>query len=87
MFTNAIRCGWSARSAKAVLRFALAGVPPDEILHRTRQPYRAPDSASFFVDGQPVDAAAWGRSEQVASRASPAPQYGVNALSAPIFVA
>lgn len=55
MFTDAIRCGWSAGSARAVLRFALAGVPPDEILRRTRQPCRAPDSASFFVDGQPLD--------------------------------
>jgi asparagine synthase (glutamine-hydrolysing) len=40
---------------KAVLRRALAGLLPDEILHRTKQPYRAPDSASFFVDGQPLD--------------------------------
>jgi asparagine synthase (glutamine-hydrolysing) len=40
---------------KAVLRRALAGLLPDEILHRTKQPYRAPDSASFFVDGEPLD--------------------------------
>jgi len=40
---------------KAVPRRALAGLLPDEILHRTKQPYRAPDSASFFVDGEPLD--------------------------------
>lgn len=40
---------------KAVLRRALAGLLPDEILHRTKQPNRAPDSASFCVDGEPLD--------------------------------
>lgn len=48
---------------KAVLRRALSGdaagtrmplLPPD-IATRTKQPYRAPDSASFFVDGKPLD--------------------------------
>ena len=26
---------------------------PDEILHRQKQPYRAPDAASFFTPGRP----------------------------------
>jgi asparagine synthase (glutamine-hydrolysing) len=28
---------------------------PDDIAQRTKQPYRAPDSASFFTDGKPLD--------------------------------
>jgi asparagine synthase (glutamine-hydrolysing) len=40
---------------KYLLRRALAGLLPEEILKRTKQPYRAPDSQSFFVDGQPLD--------------------------------
>jgi hypothetical protein len=28
---------------------------PDEIVNRTKQPYRAPDSQSFFFDGKPLD--------------------------------
>ncbi len=40
---------------KHVLRRALAGLLPAGILHRTKQPYRAPDSQSFFFDGKPLD--------------------------------
>jgi len=40
---------------KYVLRRALAGLLPEDILQRTKQPYRAPDSASFFHDGEPLD--------------------------------
>ncbi|MGV8930544.1 MAG: asparagine synthase (glutamine-hydrolyzing) [Luteimonas sp.] len=40
---------------KHVLRRALAGLLPDDILHRTKQPYRAPDNQSFFFDGKPLD--------------------------------
>jgi asparagine synthase (glutamine-hydrolysing) len=40
---------------KWLLRRALADLLPDDILQRTKQPYRAPDSASFFFDGQPLD--------------------------------
>jgi len=40
---------------KAILRKALADLLPADIATRTKQPYRAPDSASFFVDGEPLD--------------------------------
>ena len=40
---------------KHVLRRALAGLLPEDILQRTKQPYRAPDSMSFFHDGEPLD--------------------------------
>ncbi len=40
---------------KAVLRDAVADLLPPSIGERTKQPYRAPDSASFFVDGKPLD--------------------------------
>ena len=40
---------------KYLLRRALAGLLPDEIVNRTKQPYRAPDSQSFFFDGKPLD--------------------------------
>ena len=37
---------------KYLLRRALADLLPEEIVNRTKQPYRAPDSQSFFFDGQ-----------------------------------
>ena len=40
---------------KYILRRALADLLPEEILQRTKQPYRSPDSQSFFFDGQPLD--------------------------------
>ncbi len=40
---------------KYLLRRALADLLPQDILARTKQPYRAPDSSSFFVDGAPLD--------------------------------
>ena len=40
---------------KYLLRRALAGLLPADILRRTKQPYRAPDSQSFFFDGKPLD--------------------------------
>lgn len=40
---------------KHVLRRALADLLPADIATRTKQPYRAPDSSSFFFDGQPLD--------------------------------
>lgn len=36
---------------KFILKVAFADLIPDEILHRPKQPYRAPDAASFFADG------------------------------------
>jgi asparagine synthase (glutamine-hydrolysing) len=48
---------WKIRglTEKYLLRRALAGLLPEEILKRTKQPYRAPDSQSFFFDGEPLD--------------------------------
>jgi len=40
---------------KAVLRRALDGLLPEQVLHRVKQPYRAPDSMSFFHNGRPLD--------------------------------
>jgi asparagine synthase (glutamine-hydrolysing) len=40
---------------KDLLRRALADLLPAEVVRRTKQPYRAPDSQSFFVDGRPLD--------------------------------
>lgn len=40
---------------KFLLRRALADLLPADIVQRTKQPYRAPDSQSFFFDGQPLD--------------------------------
>jgi asparagine synthase (glutamine-hydrolysing) len=43
---------------KYLLKKSAAGLIPEAIRTRTKQPYRAPDSASFFEDGNPVDYAA-----------------------------
>lgn len=40
---------------KFVLRKAFADLLPAAIVRRPKQPYRAPDSSSFFVDGRPVE--------------------------------
>ncbi len=40
---------------KAVLREALSPFLPTDIVARTKQPYRAPDSASFFAAGAPAE--------------------------------
>ena len=40
---------------KYMLRRALADLLPPTSCTRTKQPYRAPDSQSFFVDGKPLD--------------------------------
>jgi asparagine synthase (glutamine-hydrolysing) len=39
---------------KYLLKRSMRGLLPDEILDRTKQPYRAPDSQSFFADGELV---------------------------------
>ena len=56
-FANALPAHWKLRglTEKAVLRQALADLLPEDIVRRTKQPYRAPDSQSFFLDGKPVD--------------------------------
>lgn len=40
---------------KYLLRRALSDLLPNDIVNRTKQPYRAPDSSSFFFDGEPLD--------------------------------
>lgn len=40
---------------KYLLRRALADLLPADIVERTKQPYRAPDSRSFFIDGRALD--------------------------------
>ncbi len=40
---------------KYLLRRALRELLPADIVNRTKQPYRAPDSQSFFTDGKPLD--------------------------------
>ncbi len=44
-----------ALSEKRILKAAMSGDVPASIVARTKQPYRAPDSSSFFADGQPLD--------------------------------
>jgi asparagine synthase (glutamine-hydrolysing) len=39
---------------KYVLKRAFAGLVPDDIIYRPKQPYRAPDAASFFAAGSPA---------------------------------
>lgn len=40
---------------KYMLKRAMNGLIPDSIRQRSKQPYRAPDSQSFFVEGKPLD--------------------------------
>jgi asparagine synthase (glutamine-hydrolysing) len=40
---------------KHLLRSALENLLPAELVNRTKQPYRAPDSQSFFEDGRPLE--------------------------------
>src|SRR3546814_3822530 len=64
-FANTLPPSWKIRglTEKHILRRALADLLPDDIARRTKQPYRAPDSASFFVGGKQL--------EYVADRFSP----------------
>jgi asparagine synthase (glutamine-hydrolysing) len=39
---------------KYLLKRAFADLVPDDIIHRPKQPYRAPDAASFFAPGRPA---------------------------------
>jgi asparagine synthase (glutamine-hydrolysing) len=39
---------------KYILKRAFADLVPDDILHRPKQPYRAPDAASFFTTNSPA---------------------------------
>jgi asparagine synthase (glutamine-hydrolysing) len=40
---------------KYLLKRTIGKLLPEEIAKRTKQPYRAPDSQSFFVNSRPVD--------------------------------
>ena len=56
-FSARLPPSWKVRglTEKYLLRRALSGLLPDAILQRPKQPYRAPDSQSFFFDGEPLD--------------------------------
>ena len=56
-FANRLPSRWKIRglTEKYILRRALRGLLPQDILERTKQPYRAPDSSSFFVGSEPLD--------------------------------
>lgn len=53
-FANTLPDRWKIRglTEKYLFRRAMAGLLPDEIMWRTKQPYRAPDSQSFFSAGR-----------------------------------
>jgi asparagine synthase (glutamine-hydrolysing) len=40
---------------KYLLKRAVRDVLPPQVVNRTKQPYRAPDSQSFYCDGKPLD--------------------------------
>ncbi len=65
-FANCLPPSYKIRgmTEKFLLRRALADLLPDDIVNRTKQPYRAPDSSSFFFDGEPLDYVADLMSEQ-----------------------
>ena len=56
-FANRLPPSWKIRglTEKYLLRRALDGLLPDAVRLRIKQPYRAPDSQSFFFDGEPLD--------------------------------
>lgn len=56
-FANTLPAHYKLRGLqeKYVLKRAVSGLLPERIRVRSKQPYRAPDSQSFFVDGRPLD--------------------------------
>jgi asparagine synthase (glutamine-hydrolysing) len=56
-FANRLPARWKIRGLeeKYLLRRAVADWLPKAVARRTKQPYRAPDCQSFFVNGQPRD--------------------------------
>ena len=54
---NRLPSRWKLRglTEKFILRRALRDLLPDDILKRTKQPYRSPDARSFFVGREPLD--------------------------------
>ena len=67
---NALSARYKLRGLreKVLLRKALAGLVPQRILARVKQPYRAPDCRSFFEGGKPLPYV-----ERPGERAQPAP--------------
>ncbi len=55
-FANALGPRYKLRglTEKALLRRALRGLLPQSVMRRTKQPYRAPESRCFFLDGKPL---------------------------------
>ena len=49
---------------KYILKRAVSGLVPESIRQRSKQPYRAPDSQSFFVGAEPLDYIAYLLSER-----------------------
>ncbi|MCU7815430.1 MAG: asparagine synthase (glutamine-hydrolyzing) [Candidatus Thiodiazotropha sp. (ex Rostrolucina anterorostrata)] len=49
---------------KYILKHTMQGLIPESIRNRSKQPYRAPDSQSFFVDGKPLEYVAYLFSEE-----------------------
>jgi asparagine synthase (glutamine-hydrolysing) len=54
---------------KYLLKKSMTGLLPETVRTRTKQPYRAPDSQSFFANGKPVDYVAELLSESRIARA------------------
>jgi asparagine synthase (glutamine-hydrolysing) len=56
-FANRLPAHYKLRglTEKFVLKHAMRGEIPENIRKRVKQPYRSPDSASFFEHGRPVD--------------------------------
>lgn len=49
-----VRYKLNVLNEKYILKQAMAGLLPESVRTRTKQPYRAPDSQSFFTDGKPA---------------------------------
>ncbi|MCW7541671.1 asparagine synthase (glutamine-hydrolyzing) [Aquabacterium sp. A7-Y] len=56
-FANRLPASWKLRglTEKHLLKQSMAGLLPESVRQRTKQPYRAPDSGCFFEAGRPVD--------------------------------
>lgn len=55
-FANRLPARYKLRglAEKAILRKSVADLLPPSIANRVKQPYRAPDSQSFFQEGRPA---------------------------------
>jgi asparagine synthase (glutamine-hydrolysing) len=73
-----IVCKMMGLKEKHILKRAMADLLPPAITRRTKQPYRAPDSQSFFSDGKPLPYVAELLSE---SRVKAAGYFDANAVA------